>query len=93
MGRRFNTCLNLEAKAFDFSLSGLFVGGFGLIIGMCFVGLMTALFSAVGGFAIGAFVGRTWHSGYLQRKFYWGLPLAKIVVCEKIPNSHTRSYH
>ena len=93
MGRRFSTCLNLEAKAFNFSLSGLFVGGFCLIIGMCFIGLMTALFSGVVGFVIGTVIGRAWHSGYLQRSCYWGLPLAKILVCEKIPNSHTRSYH
>jgi len=93
MARRFSTCLNLEAKAFNFSFSGLVMGGTGLLLGMCFVGLFTALFSGVAGFIIGTIIGRKWHNGSLQRSCYWGLPLAKILVCDKAPKSHTRSYH
>jgi hypothetical protein len=93
MGRRFSTCLNLEAKAFNFSISGLVVGGIGLLVGMCFVGLLTALFSSVAGFIIGTVIGRKWHNGSLQRSCYWSLPLAKVLVCEKVPKSHTRTYH
>lgn len=93
MSRRFSTCLNLEARAFDFSLSGLVGGGACLVLGMCFVGLMTSLFSAVAGFVIGTFIGRKWHSGALQRSSYWNFPMAKVLICEKAPKSHIRFYH
>lgn len=93
MGRRFSTCLNLETKAYSFSLMGLIVGGFGLVIGMCFVGLLTALFSAVLGLSIGTVIGRKLHNGSLQRSCYWVLPLANIFICEKTPKSHIRFYH
>jgi hypothetical protein len=93
MNRRFSTCLNLEPKLCNLSITGLIVGGICLVIGISFVGLMTSLFSAVTGFAAGTFIGRKWHNGSLQRSNYWGLPFAKILICEKAPESHIRFYH
>ncbi len=93
MRRRFSRCLNLEAKAFNFSLCGLVLGGFGLLSGMCFVGLLTALFCGVAGFAIGTVLGRRRHSGAFQRSCYWKLPLSSVLVCNKTPKSHIRCYH
>ena len=93
MSRRFSTCLNLEAKLYDFSFCGLVFGGFGLLFGMCFVGLLTALFAGVVGFIVGTVIGRKWHNGSLQRSCYWNLPLTKLLVCDKTPKSHIRFYH
>jgi len=93
MERRFSTCLNLETKLFNCSTIGLIACGAGLITGMCFVGLLTGLFSGAAGFAVGTVVGRKWHNGSLQRSCYWSFPLAEILVCDKAPKSHVRSYH
>lgn len=93
MRRRFNTCLNMEAKAFNFSMCGLVFGGVGLIFGMCFVGLLTGLFGAAISFAVGAVIGRKLHNGSLQRDCYWLLPISGYFVSRNLPKSHICFYH
>lgn len=93
MRRRFSTCLNMEAKAFNFSICGLVFGGIGLLLGMCFVGLLTGLFCTAINFAFGAWIGRKMHEGSLQRDCYWFLPISRYLVAGVLPKSHIYFYH
>jgi hypothetical protein len=88
--RKFSTCLNKEAKAYNQSVFGLIssavLGGFlGLTKGM-----MWGLGGAAVGLVIGSMFSRSWHAGDIQRMLYWYLPWQKLWIDKNIPESHLR---
>jgi len=88
---RFNNCLNKETKYWNLP--------FGALVGCGFIGGISALAKGVlwgfGGGAIGFIAGsiiaRGWWNGSLQRFVYWNLPVSKVLLSNKIPQSHIRT--
>jgi hypothetical protein len=93
MVKRLSTCLNLEARAYNFSLVGLAGSAIGLALGMISMGVLAGVFLASVGLAIGTVVGGKLHNGFIQRYCYWMLPISNFLICKKTPKSHVRSYH
>lgn len=93
MRTRFNRCMNLEVRIYGQSLFGIIGCVIGFIVGAGFINILAGLVAAAGSFVVGSFLGKKWHSGELQRKFYKNLPFAKEIICPKIPSSHHTRYH
>ncbi|NRB11054.1 MAG: hypothetical protein HRU35_05550 [Rickettsiaceae bacterium] len=92
MSIRFNRCMNLESRFWNFAI---FAWVLGIIGGIFFTILLGGLCGVGGGvvsFGVGQFCGKWWHSGKVQRWRYWNLPFAKV-ISKKIPYSHYRRFH
>lgn len=88
--RRFSTCLNKEAKAYNYPVLALIgAATCGAALGLA-KGMMWAFGGGAAGFVMGAIVSRQWHEGNIQRFCYWYLPGQKVWIDKNVPESHLR---
>lgn len=84
---RFNKALNKETRFYNIQM-GAFIGliTMGLI---CLIrGILFGFAGAGVGFLVGGYIYRRWHSGLLQRYFYWWCGMA--LRGRKLPPSYLR---
>lgn len=89
--KAFITCLNSEAKIYNFPVAGVVLCIGCLVVAGLIKGLMWALGAGALGFVLGSWLSREWHGGNLQRKMYWYLPWQKVFVHKNLPESHYRN--
>lgn len=90
--RTFNKCLNKEQKIFNCSIFAIGFGAFGLMLATVKYGIAIGIGGAFGGYIIGAYFGKCWFEGKLQRYIYWNLPFASIWLDRSIADSHLRKF-
>lgn len=64
----------------------------GFIVGLMVSGLLVAFAAGGAGAAVGSYLGKMRHGGYMQKACYWQLPLGKLLINKKVPSSETRRY-
>lgn len=89
--RIFIDCLNQEPKAYNCSIASLICGGIMLVFFGAIKGLFWAAGAGAAGFIVGAFLGKEWFAGNLQRNIFWHLPFASIWLENKAPPSSART--
>jgi hypothetical protein len=91
---KFNKCLNLEPKIYNFSIVALITGSVAGIMGAALYGFVAffALFGA--GFWGGKIFGEAWWIGRIQRFIYWNFPsfiCRSIMGLKSLPPSYIRT--
>ncbi|NRB10187.1 MAG: hypothetical protein HRU35_01010 [Rickettsiaceae bacterium] len=87
---RFNNCLNQPTKLYNVPIGGLIVGGFSLLLFSIIYGVVTGVVVMTLGFFLGNWFGKNWYLGRIQSYIYWHLPIAKILIDKKLPESYQR---
>ena len=88
----FNKYIDKESKCWGLSVAGL---GFGAVTGFLVLTkleLMFAILSSVGGFFVGAFLSKAWHSGAIQRWIYSNLPMPRGTRSKYLPAFYCRKF-
>lgn len=91
---KFNKCLNIEPKLYNFSISSLVGAGVAGLVGAFIWGFLGFFILFGAGFYLGKKAGEGWWSGSIQRYMYWNLPafftLGVIGKTKSVPPSHIR---
>ena len=89
--RKFNNCLNTEAKIFNVSVVSLIFGGVVAVMLGLSKGLLFGFGGGIAGFILGGWVSKEWYLGNIQRKIYWNFAGQKIYIDSNIVESHHRN--
>lgn len=89
--KRFVTCLNGEAKIYNFPVMAVVLCIASFAVTGLIKGLMWGMGAGALGFVLGSWLSKEWHAGNLQRKMYWQLPGQKLIVHQNLPEAHHRN--